>query len=253
MAAERVKTGIKGLDKALNGGFPEGNMVLVSGGAGTGKSTLCLQFLVNGAKMGEKALYITTEQTRAELDKQAKCYGWNLKQLESKGKLRIFYLDINRVANFLDSLMEEIHDFKPRRIAVDSLTTLTDNLAITDFRDKTGFSMVQVMENVYPTPLSEKIITKNVLYSLINKLKHEVGVTTLLTTELYEHSKGLSADGVSEFIVDGVVALSHLKVGRSIFRTIQIRKMRYSDHDRDALSYEITNNGFSVMKEDLFK
>jgi circadian clock protein KaiC len=249
MAAGRVKTGIKGLDKALNGGFPEGNMVLVSGGAGTGKSTLCMQFLINGAKMGEKSLYITTEQTRSELDKQAKCYGWNLKQLESKGKLRIFYLDVNRVANFLDSLMEEISTFKPKRIAVDSLTTLTDNLAITDFRDKTGFSMVQVMENVYPTPLSEKIITKNVLYSLINKLKHEVGVTTLLTTELYEHSQGLSADGVSEFIVDGVIKLSYLGVGLLEFRSMQIRKMRYTGHKKKFLGYEISNNGIQIIEE----
>ena len=64
----RTKTGIQGLDKALMGGFPQGNTVLISGGAGTGKSTFCLQFLINGAALfGEKGLYVSTEQTREEL------------------------------------------------------------------------------------------------------------------------------------------------------------------------------------------
>ena len=244
----RVKTGIKGLDKALNGGIPEGNLVLVSGGAGTGKSTLCMQYIINGAKSGEKSIYITTEQTRKELDRLAKCFGWNLKQLESKGKLRIFYLDINAITNFLDTLIEEIHAFKPKRIAIDSLTTLTDNLAITDFRDKTGFSMVQFMENTFPTNLSEKLVTKNVLYSLINKLKHEVGVTTLLTSELYETSKGLSADGVSEFIVDGVMTLSYMKIGVIEDRSLRIRKMRYTDHSKDYFLYEFSPKGITIKE-----
>ena len=66
--ADKVKTGIEGLDKALNGGIPFGNIVLVSGGAGTGKSTLCLQYLVNGiTKFNEKGLYISTEQAKPEL------------------------------------------------------------------------------------------------------------------------------------------------------------------------------------------
>ena len=78
MAIERVKTGIEGLDKALNGGIPKKNIVLVSGGAGTGKSTLCMQYLVNGCKMGEKGLYISTEQNESELKKAASNFGWDL-------------------------------------------------------------------------------------------------------------------------------------------------------------------------------
>ena len=69
---ERVKFGVQGLDKALNGGIPKGNLVLISGGAGTGKTTFCLQFLVNGALLfGEKGLLITTEQNQVELRKAA--------------------------------------------------------------------------------------------------------------------------------------------------------------------------------------
>ena len=80
---EKTKFGIQGLDKALEGGIPGGNLVLISGGAGTGKSTLCLQFLLNGATLfGEKALYISTEQSSEELFKQAASFGWDLEKLE---------------------------------------------------------------------------------------------------------------------------------------------------------------------------
>ena len=74
MADERVKTGIEGLDAALNGGIPKGNLVLISGGAGTGKSTICMQYLIAGASAGENCLYVSTEQTEAELGRQAERY-----------------------------------------------------------------------------------------------------------------------------------------------------------------------------------
>jgi len=82
---DRVKTGIEGLDKALNGGIPYRNVVLVSGGAGTGKSTLCLQYLVNGAKLyGEKGLYISTEQSREELLRLLRALGGIWRSLSGK-------------------------------------------------------------------------------------------------------------------------------------------------------------------------
>ena len=92
MAIECVKTGIEGLDKALNGGIPKKNIVLVSGGAGTGKSTLCMQFLVNGCtKYGEKGLYVSTEQNEGELKKAASNFGWDLDGLIKSRKLKIVY------------------------------------------------------------------------------------------------------------------------------------------------------------------
>ena len=103
---ERVKTGIEGLDKALNGGIPTKNIVLISGGAGTGKSTLALQYLVNGAKMGEKGLYISTEQTKLELYKTGASFGWNLEQLEKSNKVKIAYFDVVESDNFLEKIYE---------------------------------------------------------------------------------------------------------------------------------------------------
>ncbi|MEM4630843.1 MAG: ATPase domain-containing protein, partial [Candidatus Diapherotrites archaeon] len=86
---EKVKTGIEGLDRALNGGFPKGNIILISGGAGTGKSTLCLQYLINGAKLyNEKGLYISTEQTKKEIQKTADSFKWDITSLENNNMLK---------------------------------------------------------------------------------------------------------------------------------------------------------------------
>ncbi|MDO8428557.1 MAG: ATPase domain-containing protein [Candidatus Diapherotrites archaeon] len=250
MASDRTQTGIEGLDKALNGGIPSGNLVLLSGGAGTGKSTLCLQYCINGCvKFNEKALFISTEQTPTELLRQAAQYNWPLTDLINKGKLKIEYFDVTKGDEFLKRIDESIDHFKPNRIALDSLTTLADALLISDMSEETAFSMVQIAESVNPIPRTEQIITKTLLYRLIGALK-KYHVTTLLTSELPEEGKTLSADGVSEFITDGVILLSYLSVGATELRVLKIRKMRYSVHTKEYLTYDFSSKGLECKLEE---
>jgi len=246
----KILTGIEGLDKALNNGIPEGNIVLVSGGAGTGKSTFCLQFLVNGAKRKEKGLYISTEQTIEELKKQAENFGWNLTEFEKNNLIKIEYFDVTVQNNFFKRVTKIIEEFKPNRIAIDSLSTLTDTMLITNLAEETAFSLVQIAETVSPVPRTEQIITKSILFKLIQTLK-KFKITSLLTSELYEGSNRLSADGVSEFICDGVILLSYSFLGLNVFRTLTIRKMRYTDHKKNPLTFEFTKNGIIIKEEEI--
>jgi len=246
---ERTKFGIQGLDKALMGGIPNGNLVLLSGGAGTGKSTLCMQFLINGASLfGEKALYISTEQNLDELHKHASAFGWDLKKLEEKNLLRIIFFDITHGANFLKEVDAVIKEFQPKRVAIDSMTTLTDALIIGGMGEKSEFSLVQVVETVSPIPRTEQIIAKSILYKLISELK-KYKLTTILTSELYEESKRLSADGITEFIADGVMLMHYIEIGVGDYRSLEVRKMRYSDYDKDIIPYDITPKGIVIMEE----
>ncbi len=246
---EKTKFGIQGLDKALMGGIPPGNLVLLSGGAGTGKSTLCLQFLVNGASVfGEKGLYISTEQSPEELHKHARKFGWDLEKLEQNNQIRILFFDITHGNNFLQDVDTTIKEFKPKRVAIDSMTTLTDSLIIGGMREESSFSLVQVVEKVSPIPRTEQIIAKSILYKLISELK-KYHLTTLLTSELYERSKSLSADGISEFIADGVMLMHYIEIGVGEYRSMEIRKMRYSDYDKDIIPYDITGEGIKIMEE----
>lgn len=246
---ERTATGIEGLDKALNGGIPFKNIVLVSGGAGTGKSTLCMQFLVNGAKkFNEKGLYISTEQSREELLRAASNYGWPIEELEKKGMLKIVYFDVIQTDGFLQKIYDLYVSFKPKRIVMDSLTTFTDSMLVSDVKEETAFSMVQIAESISPIPRTEKIVAKTLLYHLMKKLR-QFESTIFLTSELLEKSKGLSADQVSEFICDGVVILDYLGVGQAVFRNLKIRKMRYTDHEKNSLVYEMTPKGVEIKQE----
>jgi len=247
----RTKTGIQGLDVALNGGFPQGNLVLVSGGAGTGKSTFCLQFLINGATLfGEKGLYVSTEQNKTELYRQASGFNWKLQELEQRNLIKIVYFDITRGDSFPEKLNALITDFQPKRIIIDSLTTLTDSLIVSGISDDKGFSMVQIAETVNPIPRTDVIVQKNILYRLFKEIK-KFGITTLLTTELPEDEKTLSADGVSEFIADGVLALHYVGVGSVDFRSMLIRKMRYTDHVKLTIPYALEKGGIVIKESEI--
>ena len=76
--AERAATGIAGLDDILGGGLPKHRLYLVHGTPGVGKTTLALQFLIDGARRGESALYITLSETEAEIRQVAASHGWSL-------------------------------------------------------------------------------------------------------------------------------------------------------------------------------
>lgn len=248
---QRSKTGIQGLDRALNGGFPEGNLVLLSGGAGTGKSTMAMQYIVNGATLfGEKGLYISTEQSEEELQKAASQYGWNLVDLQNKNLIKVVYFKVLGEDHFIQRIQELVETFKPKRIVIDSLTTLTDSMMMSELQKDVGVSLIKIADTVSPVPRTEQIVTKIILYNLVNSLK-TFESTVLMTSELPEGLQRLSADGVTEFVADGVMTLENLVVGQSAFRTLRIRKMRYTDHEKTTLNYSLEPKGVVVTDQDL--
>src|SRR6185369_6893246 len=82
MAESTAATGIEGLDDILRGGLPRDRLYLVAGDPGTGKTTLGLQFLLEGARTGERGLYVALSETRDELEATARSHGWSLDALE---------------------------------------------------------------------------------------------------------------------------------------------------------------------------
>ena len=79
---ELASTGIEGLDDILHGGLPQGRLYLVAGEPGVGKTTLALQFLLEGIRRGEKGLYVTLSETRQEIQAVARSHGWSLEQVD---------------------------------------------------------------------------------------------------------------------------------------------------------------------------
>src|SRR3954451_6659433 len=78
----RMSTGIRGLDEVLGGGLPQGNMYLSEGGSGAGKTTLGLQFLLEGKRHGERTLWITLSEPETQLLQSARSHGWSLEGID---------------------------------------------------------------------------------------------------------------------------------------------------------------------------
>ena len=81
MSDDKVPCGIAGLDDILRGGFPQHCTFLVTGTPGTGKTTLAMQFLLEGARLGERGLYVSLSETRSEIDMVARSHGWDISRI----------------------------------------------------------------------------------------------------------------------------------------------------------------------------
>ena len=225
--ARRIKTGIPEFDEMLSGGFLERDAVMIAGTAGSGKTTLALQHLVNGATTyGENGIYVTFEQLPDQLYRDALSFGWDLKALEEQDKLRVVCTSPDLLLasgegeeNLLDPFIKEI---RPRRIVIDSLSHLA--MYVDD----------------------EKELRRET-YRMLMFLKTK-GLSSLLLFEapqLMGNVGAITETGTS-FLVDAIVMMKPVEIESSMRNALAILKMRGSSHDNRLREYEITSKGFKL-------
>jgi circadian clock protein KaiC len=130
-------TGVEGLDDVLNGGLARGRLFLVEGNPGTGKTTIALQFLLEGAKAGEKGLYIALSETEQELRVTAASHGWSLDRnvqiyelvpaetlLDENQQQSLLYSSDLELGEATQRILEVIGRSQPKRVVVDSLSEI---------------------------------------------------------------------------------------------------------------------------------
>ncbi|HEX2988331.1 MAG TPA: ATPase domain-containing protein [Chloroflexota bacterium] len=203
----RLAVGIPGLDEMMDGGVPARSATLVEGGTGTGKTLISLSFLMEGARNGEPGVLFTMEESRPQVLRMAAGRGWNLRELERQGLMRVVYTSPIELAG--DALLQEarrvIAELGAKRAVIDSLSSLKLSIG------------------------SEGRF-KELVFALVKTFRSE-GLTLFLTNEVPEllGSVAITGHGVSS-IADNVVLLRYVEVGADLKRALSVLKMRGSAH-----------------------
>jgi circadian clock protein KaiC len=229
---QKLRTMIEGFDDISNGGLPIGRTTLVSGTAGTGKTLFAVQFLYNGiTQFDEAGVFVTFEESPADIIKNAFSFGWDLQKFIDEGKL--FILDASPdpegqdvVGNFdLSALIERIQyairKYRAKRVSIDSVTA--------------------VFQQYDAAP-----VVRREIFRLVARLK-QVGATTIMTTERIEEYGPVARFGVEEFVSDNVAIVRNVLEGERRRRTIEILKLRGTTHMKGEYPFTITNQGINIF------
>src|SRR5205085_1165235 len=225
-----VATGIAGLDDILSGGLLRGSVILVEGGAGTGKTTLGMEFIYRGAaEFGEPGLIVLFEVSPDKLVRDAALFGWDLPELERQGRLKIVFTTrqvFQQEVQQADSLLlDEAAAIGARRIFVDGLVRRT------------------------PGDTDAGRNTPEAFHLLAEGLQRE-RLTAMIGVEVTgADGAGLGASLPEEFIADTVVHLRVEAIERAVQRSIEIVKARGQDYRMGRHSFSIVDGkGLEVYR-----
>ncbi len=221
--ADRVTTGVPGLDALLLGGLPRSSTTIVEGGTGTGKTLVGLHFLLEGVRRGEPGILFTLEETPGQIRAVAKSFGWNVAPLEARARLVINYTSPVELLTdrFLDEALRLIAKVGARRVVLDSLTSMALGVV----------SQRRFRELVYA-------LTKHV---------RAAGVTLLMTMEVAEllGTAQLTGHGVSS-IADNLIVLRYVEVQAHLERAVLVLKARGIGHTTELRRFVIDDHGAQV-------
>lgn len=236
---ERVKTGINGLDELIQGGFPKGSFVVVTGTAGSGKTIFACQFIAEGVKNNEKCLFITVEQSADEIVDQAIQFGWDFGKWKNEGKLKIVSLIGKQLfeTEATDEIKQSIEENHFNRIVFDSVTSILNapfsTYSIADSADR----------GLQPHALNE--MSRANVTNFIDFIKQR-GITTIGIAQKIEGMPGDTLDNISEFRGDGLIVLDTKILGETSKRTLQLKKLRKTNINVVPHNFDFTKDGISV-------
>ncbi len=212
---ERLSTGIPGFDRLIEGGIPRGFFVAVVGEPGTGKSIFCQHFIAEGIRVGDKNIYVTTEESRESIIRQAKQFGWDFRKAIDEGKLVI-----------IDALMGR-HD-EPWSLSSLDVEELVNK--IIEAKKYLGYGRARlVVDSMSAFWLDKPAMARKYSY-FVKRVLTRWDFTALLVSQ-YAVTTSLGFGFGIEHVADGIVRFRRIVVGGMLRRYVIVEKMRQTDHD----------------------
>ncbi len=218
----RISSGNVEIDSMCGGGFFRDSIVLVSGATGCGKTLMTTEFVAGGVGLGERCLLLAFEESRHQLSRNAAGWGKDFESYEDSGLLRIIatYPESCGLEDHLIAIKQAIDDFKPNRVAVDSLSALERVSTVKGFRE--------------------------FVIGLTSFIKdQEIAGLFTSTTESLMGGESVTESHIST-ITDSIILLRYVEMLGEMKRGITVLKMRGSPHDKDIREFSIDGNGMHI-------
>jgi circadian clock protein KaiC len=229
--ATRITTGIPGLDPLVNGGYLLGSTTVVAGISGVGKSVMGLQYLAEGARLGQHSLMLSLDEPVPQIIRNANSIGIDLERMIGTGTVRVQYdtpqeIEIDRHFHNVEELVKE---FKPTRVLFDSLSTYGSNLGTTGRMFRDFFHALVALMKEYQTAT---------VYNHENP--EMLGMASMM------------GDFAMSSLVDNIVLMNWIELGRSFRLGLTVAKMRGNPNARETHECEILNGqGLRVLPDPL--
>lgn len=220
----RISSGNQNLDRMCGGGFYRDSVVLVSGATGAGKTLLATKFLAGGAARGERSLMLAFEESREQIIRNSRGWGDDFAAMEKDGRLRILcaYPEVSSLEDHLVDIKRAIEDYRPNRLAIDSLSALERVSTTKGFRE--------------------------FIVGLTSFIKHEqiAGLFTSTTPTLMGGTS-VTESHIST-ITDSIILLRYVEIFGDVRRGITVIKMRGSKHEKEIREFTIDEEGMHIGK-----
>ena len=241
MPIERVESGIPGLDEILHGGIPYRNVVLLSGGPGTGKSIFGQQFLYHGLTRGEPGVLVALEEHPAQIRRNMAQFGWDVTDYERRGlftivdaftggigeyakRERYVVKSVDDVRELVEVMRQAILDLNAKRVVIDSVSTLY---------------------------ITRPAVARSIIMQL-KRVLSGLGCTSILVSQVSVTERGFGGPGV-EHAADGIIRLDLDEIEGELHRSIIVWKMRGTSHSMRRHPFKITDRGIVIEYNKILK